>query len=111
MDKLELMLEADKRGILPPEKKALLDEGDATVEDTGRTYTFLEVGGRLIHADHVDAGIDADLLIFLSRHASVKPLPLLTVHVTGNLRDAELGGSPRSGRYAGLSPLPTGDAA
>lgn len=26
MDKLELMLEADKRGILPPDKKALLDE-------------------------------------------------------------------------------------
>ena len=62
----------------------------------GRTYEFFEVDGRLIHAEGVDAGIDADLVIFLSRHTSVNPVPVLTVHVTGNYRDAELGGSPRT---------------
>ena len=61
-----------------------------------RTYEFFEVDGRLIHAEGVDAGIDADLVIFLSRHASVNPVPILTVHVTGNYGVAELGGSPRT---------------
>ena len=61
-----------------------------------RTYSFHDVEGRLIHADGVDRDIDTDLVIFLSRHASKKPVPVLTVHVTGNLREAELGGSPRT---------------
>ena len=61
-----------------------------------RNYEFFYVDGRLIHAEGVDAGIDADLLIFLSRHTSVNPVPVLTVHVTGNFRDAELGGRPRT---------------
>lgn len=62
----------------------------------GRTYEFHEVDGRLIHADGVDAGLGADFAIFLSRHSSVNPVPLLTVHVTGNIGAAELGGRPRS---------------
>ncbi|MFA4860416.1 D-aminoacyl-tRNA deacylase [Methanoregula sp.] len=62
----------------------------------GRTYTFHDVDGRLIHAENTDAAIDTDLVIFLSRHASVNPVPILTVHVTGNFRSAELGGSPRT---------------
>ncbi len=77
--------------------EALLDRPSEELPGTdGRTYEFHEIQGRLIHADKVDAGLDADLLIFLSRHASVNPVPVLTVHVTGNLREAELGGSPRS---------------
>jgi D-aminoacyl-tRNA deacylase len=62
----------------------------------GRSYSFHEVDGRLIHADNVDDGFDADLVVFLSRHASVNPVPVLTVHVTGNFGAAELGGSPRT---------------
>ncbi|OPY37127.1 MAG: D-tyrosyl-tRNA(Tyr) deacylase [Methanoregula sp. PtaU1.Bin051] len=61
-----------------------------------RTYEFFDVESRLIHADGVDRDVDCDLVIFLSRHASVNPVPVLTVHVTGNLQDAELGGSPRT---------------
>ncbi|WP_292424947.1 D-aminoacyl-tRNA deacylase [Methanoregula sp.] len=72
----------------------------ATSPGTGqkgdRTYEFFEVDGRLIYAEGVDAGIDADLVIFLSRHSSVNPVPVLTVHVTGNYGVAELGGSPRT---------------
>lgn len=59
-----------------------------------REYDFIEYDGRLIHAEHIDDGIDADLVIFLSRHSSVNPVPVLTVHPTGNYREAELGGSP-----------------
>ncbi len=62
----------------------------------GRTYEFFEVEGRLIHAEQVDAGIDADLVIFLSRHSSVNPVPVLTVHVTGNYGEATLGGTSRT---------------
>ncbi|MEN6611764.1 MAG: D-aminoacyl-tRNA deacylase [Methanoregulaceae archaeon] len=51
---------------------------------------------RLIYAESFGAGIDADLILFFSRHSSVNPVPVLTVHVTGNYRDAELGGTPRT---------------
>jgi len=61
-----------------------------------RTYEFIEIEERLIHAEHVDTRIDADLLIFLSRHYSANPVPVLTVHVTGNFGTAEVGGTPRT---------------
>jgi D-aminoacyl-tRNA deacylase len=87
----------DKAGVtIRRQVEALLDECRDEVRATGRTYVFHEVEGRLIYADGVDLDIEADLLIFLSRHASVNPVPVLTVHVTGNLRDADLGGSPRT---------------
>ncbi|MDD4137234.1 MAG: D-aminoacyl-tRNA deacylase, partial [Methanoregula sp.] len=75
----------------------LLAEGNGALwRENGHTYDFYEVKERLIHAEEVDRGIEADLLIFLSRHSSVNPVPILTVHVTGNYRAAELGGSPRT---------------
>jgi len=72
-------------------------------EERDRTYEFIEVEERLIHAEHVDAKIDADLLIFLSRHYSVTPVPVLTVHVTGNFGPADVGGIPR--RLAPAAPV------
>ncbi|MEI7432676.1 MAG: D-aminoacyl-tRNA deacylase [Methanomicrobiales archaeon] len=59
-------------------------------------YSHIEVEGRLIFEDEIDRDLDTDLVIFLSRHASVHPVPVLTVHVTGNLGNAELGGKPGS---------------
>src|SRR5208337_3500343 len=61
-----------------------------------KSYEFFDVRGRLIHADAVDREIEADLLVFLSRHSSVNPVPVLTVHVTGNYGAAELGGEART---------------
>lgn len=55
-------------------------------------WTFHEVDGRLIHAERVDRDLDADLVVFLSRHTSVAPVPRLTVHATGNVGTAALGG-------------------
>ena len=55
--------------------EALLDRPSEVLPGKdGRTYEFHETEGRLIHADGVDRTIDADLLIFLSRHASVNPI-------------------------------------
>jgi len=61
-----------------------------------QSYDFFEVEERLIHAEGIDTRTDADLVIFLSRHASVNPVPVLTVHVTGNFGAAELGGTART---------------
>jgi D-aminoacyl-tRNA deacylase len=58
--------------------------------------SFHEVEGRLIAQDHLDRKLDADLILFLSRHSSIHPIPMLTVHVTGNTGPAELGGMPSS---------------
>lgn len=58
------------------------------------TLTFHEVDGRLIYQDRIDEEIEADLIIFISRHASAQPTPALTVHVTGNYDTADLGGEP-----------------
>jgi D-aminoacyl-tRNA deacylase len=57
---------------------------------------FLETEGRLIEQDGLDQSISADLILFLSRHASVNPIPVLTTHVTGNIGNADLGGKPGS---------------
>ena len=51
---------------------------------------------RLIYQDHIDLKKDADLILFLSRHSSVNPVPVLTVHVTGNITTADFGGCERS---------------
>jgi len=66
------------------------------------TYEFSDVGSRLIHADGVDREMDCDLVMFICRHSSTNPVPVLTVHVTGNFRAAELGGAP--GTLAAASP-------
>ena len=73
--------------------------GSGAWREPDRSYEFIEVEERLIHAEHVDRQTDADYAIFLSRHSSVHPVPVLTVHVTGNFRSADLGGTP------GHSPL------
>ena len=61
-----------------------------------RSYDFFEVDDRLINAEHIDREVDADLVVFISRHYSANPVPVLTVHATGNFGQAELGGEPRT---------------
>jgi D-aminoacyl-tRNA deacylase len=77
-------------------EELLDDDGAGKWQVPGRSYFFHDVEERLIHAERIDAGIDADLLVFLSRHSSENPVPVLTVHVTGNYGPAALGGSART---------------
>ncbi|NTV01147.1 MAG: D-tyrosyl-tRNA(Tyr) deacylase, partial [Methanoregulaceae archaeon] len=58
--------------------------------------SFHETEGRLIEQDALDQSVPADLIIFLSRHTSLDPVPVLTTHVTGNIGKADLGGRPGS---------------
>jgi D-aminoacyl-tRNA deacylase len=74
----------------------LLDADGTSWREPGRSYEFIEVDGRLIHAEGIDRKTDAGLIIFISRHSSVNPVPVLTVHITGNFREAELGGTART---------------
>ncbi|MDD1678888.1 MAG: D-tyrosyl-tRNA(Tyr) deacylase, partial [Methanomicrobiales archaeon] len=60
------------------------------------SFHLMEVEGRLISQDGVDRVSGSDLIIFLSRHTSMHPTPLLSVHVTGNFSQADLGGKPWS---------------
>lgn len=75
---------------------------DPAYRRKGIDWEFLEVEGRLIHQGGIDAGLSSDLLIFLSRHTSSRPVPVLTVHPTGNPGEALLGGE--AGSFAPAAP-------
>ncbi len=74
--------------------QAVLADGGPWPLAEQHTLVFHEVDGRLIYQDRIDDAVDADLIIFISRHSSVQPVPALTVHVTGNYGTADLGGEP-----------------
>ena len=61
----------------------------------GNEVTFHTVSGRIIHAEKSAVNPDADLIIVVSRHSSVNPVPVLTVHPAGNFGIAGLGGNDR----------------
>jgi D-aminoacyl-tRNA deacylase len=80
-------------------ERILVIAGDTGLRSFRRGRVFFsvhEVRERLIHLEHPDRGLDADLIIFLSRHQSAHPSPVLTVHGTGNFRTADFGGAPRT---------------
>lgn len=72
----------------------LIDRGEAPLQ--AHQFALMEVEGRLIFEDFIDRKTDADLIFFLSRHASARPQPVLTVHVSGNFHEASLGGKEGS---------------
>ena len=47
-----------------------------------------------IHAEDVDKQVDADFIIFATRHKSEAGTPSLSVHAPGNWHKAEAGGQP-----------------
>ncbi|MCQ8893069.1 MAG: D-tyrosyl-tRNA(Tyr) deacylase [Methanolinea sp.] len=81
---------------------ALLGEPHGAYPLERHDLSHHRVKDRLIYQDHIDRDIDADLIIFLSRHSSKNPVPVLTVHVTGNFTTADFGG--REGTLAPSAP-------
>jgi len=65
----------DKAGVnIRHHIEQLLDSGTPGGDgDPNRTYDFYDVAERLIHAEHIDTQINADLLIFL--HGITVPIP------------------------------------
>ncbi|MBR1368582.1 hypothetical protein RJ53_03315 [Methanocalculus chunghsingensis] len=68
------------------------EEGEAAWPLLSDEIIVHEIEGRLIYERGLDQKVDADRIIFLSRHTSTRPEPVLTVHVTGNFREALYGG-------------------
>src|SRR3989304_127751 len=50
------------------------------------------INEELIHSQYITEHLVPELVVFVSRHASVSGFPTLSVHVPGNLSEAELGG-------------------
>ena len=59
----------------------------------GNEVTFHTTNDRIVHADRSVLNPDADVIIVVSRHSSVNPVPVLTVHPPGNFGEGLLGGN------------------
>ena len=59
----------------------------------GNEVTFHTTSDRIVKADCSVLNPDADLIIVVSRHSSVNPVPVLTVHPPGNFGEGLLGGN------------------
>ncbi|MCL7412244.1 MAG: hypothetical protein M8353_01320, partial [ANME-2 cluster archaeon] len=64
-----------------------------------KKFRMVEIDGIHIYQDGLDrrleeCGFGSDILIFASRHRSKDGRQILTVHHTGNTKEAKLGGSP-----------------
>ncbi len=57
---------------------------------------MLELNTIHLYADFLDDYLKTDVIIFLSRHGSIKNIPAFTVHPEGNwANEAKLGGKPK----------------
>ncbi|MDH5481882.1 MAG: hypothetical protein OEY22_03240 [Candidatus Bathyarchaeota archaeon] len=62
----------------------------------GRKVRLVTLDSELVNAQTLtDTFSDLELTIFISRHSSVSGTPTLSVHTSGNLGEAKLGGLPR----------------
>lgn len=59
----------------------------------GNEVTFHTTDERIVNADRSCLNPDADVIIVVSRHSSVNPVPVLTVHPPGNFGEGQLGGN------------------
>lgn len=82
---------ADPAGTLIHEEVMRLLESH---KNQAHIFKHQYVEERLIYLNGQTFSTDTDAVVFLSRHASVDPRAVLTVHVTGNFGDAQYGGDP-----------------
>lgn len=59
-------------------------------------YKLITIKQDSIHADNIDRRINADCLIFATKHKAESGIPCLTVHVPGNWGKAEMGGKEKT---------------
>lgn len=57
---------------------------------------LLFVDNEIVNTQFLDALVNPELMIFLSRHSSTSGIPTLSVHTSGNLSDAKFGGKPNT---------------
>ena len=61
----------------------------------GHDVKLVHLNQELIHTQNITQDFTAELIIYVSRHASTSGYPTLSVHTPGNLGKAEKGGLPR----------------
>ncbi|MBI2574541.1 hypothetical protein HYV82_01525 [Candidatus Woesearchaeota archaeon] len=61
----------------------------------GNNVSVYSFDREMIHLEGIDKGMDADVLVFASKHVSKAGLDAFTVHVPGNWGKAEFGGVDR----------------
>jgi len=64
-----------------------------------KRFRLVEIEGLHIYQDGLDrqleaCGLDSDIILFASRHRSKDGRQILTVHPTGNTKEAKYGGHP-----------------
>ena len=62
----------------------------------GKECMLMEIDVDIVHVGRMVEEFHPPLVIHLSRHSSVAGIPTLSVHVSGNISDAQLGGEPRN---------------
>ena len=79
------------------ETKAKFQENTTyTGQVNGKDVQLITLNQESIYAqDLTTFFIDAELIVFISRHSSMSGTPTLSVHTPGNLGQADLGGKPR----------------
>lgn len=61
----------------------------------GKEVKLVFLNEETIWAQYITASFSPELIVFVSRHSGTAGIPTLSVHVPGNLGNAELGGIPR----------------
>lgn len=103
--KLLVFSESDKASLNIAEKLMKLYEFKKTdrlykgkpvyrLELKSEEVLLISIPGELVEAQYLDKDFKANLVIFLSRHASLSRMSTLSVHVPGNLGPETYGGLP-----------------
>lgn len=66
------------------------------MEEIGNGFNIFYVESEIVYAENIDKKVDADFIIFASKHQSVKKVKTLTVHPIGNWKNADFGGKDRT---------------
>ena len=77
-------------GLGPPGK------GNERFDLSGMECMLIDVDVDIVHVGRMAEEYRPSLVIHLSRHSSAAGIPTLSVHVSGNISDADMGGEPKT---------------
>jgi len=77
-------------GLGPPGK------GNERFDLSGMECMLIDVDVDIVHVGRMVEEYYPSLVIHLSRHSSATGIPTLSVHVSGNISDADMGGEPKA---------------
>ncbi len=80
------------------EKTKELFEGNpcAHLNTSNHTLKLITTNEDIIRCENIDEKLDADIIVFASKHKAKSEIPSLTVHSTGNFNEAQYGGREKT---------------